>query len=182
MNVQPSERQRLFFALWPDAAAARELQGLQEVLSGRKTHIEDFHLTLAFLGEQPDEAMPALKEILFGLSLPEIPCLLDTYGCFSRLKLVWAGMSAPPQSLFEVRRQLLGKLGEESIAFPQEAAFRPHITLARKVNGISEWSMKPIRCASLSLVLARSVKAPPGSPHYRILASRQCPSQSGSRS
>lgn len=182
MNVQPSGRQRLFYALWPDAEVARELRGLQEVLSGRKTHVEDFHLTLAFLGEQPEEALPALKKILFGLSLPEITCLLDTYGCFSRLKLVWAGMTAPPQSLFDVRRQLLDKLSEESIAFPQEAAFRPHITLARKVEAISEWPMKPIRCAPLSLVLARSVKALPGSPHYRILASRQCPTQSGSHS
>lgn len=182
MSVQPSERRRLFYALWPDASAARQLQGLQEVLPGRKTHVEDFHLTLAFLGEQPEQALPVLKEILLGLSLPEITCQLDTYGCFSRLKLVWAGMTNPPQSVFEVRRQLLEKLREKSISFPQETSFRPHITLARKVEAVAEWPMAPIPCASFALVLAQSVKALPGSPHYRILASRQCPLQRGSRS
>src|SRR5437667_76833 len=50
----PQQRKlRLFYALWPDAATRAALTRLQLAVRGRNMRPENFHLTLAFLGEQP---------------------------------------------------------------------------------------------------------------------------------
>src|ERR1700724_2954341 len=49
--------QRLFFALWPDAATSNALAALAQQVAaesgGRPTAPGNVHLTLAFLGDQP---------------------------------------------------------------------------------------------------------------------------------
>src|SRR5690606_17510992 len=98
---------RLFYALWPDEATAMRLSSLQAPLGGRRTHASDFHLTLAFLGEQPPEALPALYGVLEDLHIPPLTLALDRYGAFARLQIAWAGMSAPPPELMQLRVDLL---------------------------------------------------------------------------
>ena len=54
---------RLFFALWPPAVTAKALHAwareAQGATGGRVTQPETIHLTLAFLGEVPDERLDA---------------------------------------------------------------------------------------------------------------------------
>lgn len=164
-------RHRLFYALWPDASVAQKLEGLQQGLAGKKTHRDDFHLTLAFLGEQPAQALPVLESVLNGLSRPDMTLVLDRYGCFKRLDLLWAGMSSVPRALLDLQLNLSAALRASGIDFKQETAFRPHITLARKVKTMPEADFSPIVWSAYSLVLARS-ESMPGEGRYRILASR----------
>lgn len=176
MSPTPSEprgpgRHRLFYALWPDALVAERLEGLQAGVAGKKTQRQDFHLTLAFLGEQPAQALPVLESVLNRLSSPDMTLVLDRYGCFKRLDLLWAGMSSVPQALFDLQLSLSMALRASGIAFKQETAFRPHITLARKVKTMPETDFSPIVWSAYSLVLARS-ESMPGEGRYRILASR----------
>ena len=170
-ELQGSGRHRLFYALWPDAAVAERLEGLQEALEGKKTHRNDFHLTLAFLGEQPAHALPVLEAVLRGLPRPDMMFVLNRYGRFKNLDLAWAGMGVVPQALFDLQKNLSAALQASGIAFKQEAAFRPHITLARKVKTMPEGSFSPIVWSDYSLVLAQS-ESIPGGGRYRVLASR----------
>lgn len=164
-------RHRLFYALWPDALVAEKLERLQDGLAGKKTHRNDFHLTLAFLGEQPAQALPVLEAVLRDLSRPDMTFVLDRYGCFKHLDLVWAGMSAVPQALFDLQQNLNTALRASGVVFKQEATFRPHITLARKVKTMPETDFSPIVWSAYSLVLAQS-ESVPGAGRYRVLASR----------
>ena len=51
-------RPNLFYALWPDDAVREELARLQTRLHGRLTRPPNLHLTLAFLGPQPEALQP----------------------------------------------------------------------------------------------------------------------------
>ena len=58
------ETARVFFAIWPDAAAQKRLAELAEqleaVCDGRKVRAENIHLTLVFLGEVSVDRLDAL--------------------------------------------------------------------------------------------------------------------------
>ena len=60
--------QRLFFALWPDAATSVALAALAQQIAaesgGRPTAPGNVHLTLAFLGDQPRRITLAVKHPL----------------------------------------------------------------------------------------------------------------------
>lgn len=173
MTTTPAGAQpRFFYGLWPDADTAKHLRQSQHCLPGKKTHPDDFHLTLAFLGEQPKQALPALHTVLQRLSSYDMTCMLDIYGCFKNLDLVWAGMTAPPRALFDLHRELQQALRESGISFRHEAAFRPHITLARKVKTAPRATFPPLAWRPCTLALAQSGGGPGGG-RYRILASRQ---------
>src|SRR5699024_1360543 len=123
---------RLFFALWPHEDAVRSIAGNQAALDGRLTHPNDFHLTLAFLGRQPRHRLPGLVELVHALDAHAIPLDIDRYGCFERLRLVWAGPSQTPDRLTSLRQDLLDAPALEGLDVRREARFVPHVTLARK--------------------------------------------------
>ena len=57
---------RLFFALWPPLEVAEQLAGVARAVAqqfgGKPTRQETLHLTLAFLGEVPDDRMSLLMQ------------------------------------------------------------------------------------------------------------------------
>lgn len=171
MTTTQTVQHRLFYALWPDTAVAEKLQVWQGAISGRKTHLADFHLTLAFLGEQLATMLPDLVAVLPLLPRQGLECVLDTYGHFERLNLVWAGMSAPPQGLFDLQHALRLLLLERGVSLPPERVFRPHITLARKARLGVGLTVSPVPWHARSVVLARSGGGEAGGPRYQVLAS-----------
>jgi 2'-5' RNA ligase len=172
MTATQTAQHRLFYALWPDTAVAEKLQVWQGAISGRKTHLEDFHLTLAFLGEQQAMMLPDLEAVLPLLPHQRLECVLDTYGHFERLNLVWVGMSAPPPGLFDLQRALRLLLLERGVLLPPERVFRPHITLARKARlDVGLTVPPPLPWHARSVVLARSGGGEAGGPRYQVLAS-----------
>ena len=91
---QPAHK--LFFALWPDEAARQAMVRLQQPVRGRLIPPEKLHLTMAFLGQQPAEALPLLLDILHAVELPPLTLEIDCYGYFKRPQIAWAGMRGPP--------------------------------------------------------------------------------------
>ena len=160
---------RLFFALWPDGATSQSLLRLQSGVRGRKTHRDDFHITLAFLGERPADLLPALKEILAGLGRPEMTLVLDRLGYFRHNRIAWVGMGTPPPALFQLHDTLLRELTNRSISLSAYGDFRPHITLARNADAPAEQPFAPIAWHARRLVLAESMPAFDGA-RYRLLA------------
>ncbi len=141
----------MFFALWPDASVREQFASLQQAISGRKVHIQNLHLTMAFLGHQPRTLLPALTEVLTDLPLTALQMQIDTYGYFQKQRIVWAGASTPPPALFDLQRALWDAIHNAGIPFKPLNGFKPHISLARdaeeqtgKLLQTIEWQIEKI--------------------------------------
>ena len=126
---------RLFFALWPDAAAAEALERLAAdvvlVAGGRATPREKIHLTLAFLGEVDDLARA--REAAESVRAAPFDMRLDCVGSFRRSRVAWAGSLEPNLELAAAQSSLEARLRERGFAL-EERPFAAHVTLARKTE------------------------------------------------
>lgn len=129
---QPAHK--LFFALWPDQPTRQALAHLQQPVRGRLIPPEKLHLTMAFLGQQPAEALPVLHAILAASALPQLELEIDCYGYFQRPHIAWAGMRAPPAALLEAQAALMARLEAAGFSAATHGEFKPHVTLAREAN------------------------------------------------
>lgn len=165
---------RLFFALWPDAATRSVLAGLLpsgQSGAGRPTAPENLHLTMAFLGMQPAQVLPALEQVLQALDFPQLRLQLDRYGYFQRARIAWLGMEHPPPALLQLQRELSSALRECGIGHDRESAFRPHVTLARNAPAAPRGRAPEIVWQAPQLALVQSTTTPRG-PIYEVLAQR----------
>ena len=93
------------------------------------------HLTLAFLGNVPNDRLPTLFRIVDAVAADSPPLRLKTglLGAFPnphRPRVLWIGLEGDTQLLALTQRRLQDAL--EADGFPQEQrAFNPHITLGR---------------------------------------------------
>ena len=168
----PQQRKlRLFYALWPDAATRAALTRLQLAVRGRNMRPENFHLTLAFLGEQPIGSLPRLRQILRQLGGSALDLQLDQYGYFSRNRIAWAGMQQVPPALVTLQQELAQALTLHRIDYDNQSAFRPHLTLARNAQPPEELTIAPVLWHADHVALVQSDSLDQGR-QYRILASR----------
>jgi len=95
---------------------------------------DQFHLTLAFLGEVSPAILPHLTEAANRVcaALPAFKCRAYGFGFFGTKrnpKTLWAGIDLTPEldALYERLWLELGKFGYKN----REPDFRPHVTLGR---------------------------------------------------
>ena len=169
---------RTFLALPMPEAARTALEPVLEALPvGRVTDVDDLHLTLAFLGEQPDDRLEAAHEAFQALTAPAFdlqPKGLGTFGGATPAT-VWAGVAdpAPVAALAKRVRSALHGAG-----LPLERRrFRPHVTLARLgrldaedearlARFMGRWSSFPAPVVAIEeMVLFRSILRPDGAVH-----------------
>lgn len=133
---RPASSARLFFALWPPAACARQLHtfagGVVGRSGGRLMHEDTLHLTLAFLGEVSERRHGDLLALAEGLSLPRVPVCLDRVGFWPNKHILWAGSSAPAPSLAALAESLQQELLAAGF-LTETRVFVPHVTLLRKL-------------------------------------------------
>lgn len=131
---------RLFIALPFDQVVKKQITAVQERLrelcpKGNFTRQENFHLTLAFLGEIPQNKVQNICRIMDGVSFPPFSLDFEGIGSFCRDKgnLWWIG-AAPEPSLLEMQKAL--SKGLEQAGFQiDKRKFMPHLTIARQVEG-----------------------------------------------
>lgn len=149
---------RLFLALWPDAAALRQLAGHVGGWSWPPGCVlyapSDWHVTLHFIGQVPAVRLPEITE---GLNMPTQPFTLRldrpalwTHGlavlCASQLP-------QPLQSLHGRLGQALQGLGLPAGMHP----YQPHATLARRADAAQPpAACAPVEWQASSFVLAAS--------------------------
>ncbi|MFE0462644.1 RNA 2',3'-cyclic phosphodiesterase [Kitasatospora sp. NPDC058965] len=137
MDVPPEPSTlRVFVALAPPDDAKDELaRALQPACARypqlRWNRIEDWHITLAFLGELPATAVPLLRSTVAGAaaSHPALQLGLRGGDHFDG-RLLWSGIDGDLAGLHALAtdvRQLVRSCG---IDFP-DRVLRPHLTLAR---------------------------------------------------
>jgi 2'-5' RNA ligase len=131
-----TRRLRLFFGL-PLPPDAREALGCwQRSLAGLEgwSRPEGLHLTLAFLGSRPVEALPALEALAGTVAARHRAFDLDstglgTFSSGSSTRLLWLGV-APCRALEDLAADLRGALEGTGEAMDPKP-FRAHLTLAR---------------------------------------------------
>ncbi len=122
---------RLFYALWPDDDIRSQLVALQSKVNGRKVVPENLHMTLAFLGQQSRDMLPALHQAIDELPFNTISLEIDRFGYFQKPQVAWAGPSSAPQALLDLQHTLMEKLADFRVPLKATAGFKPHVTLAR---------------------------------------------------
>jgi 2'-5' RNA ligase len=163
---------RLFYALWPDDATREALMRLQAPLHGRKTHYRNLHMTLAFLGQQSADVLPALKKILDDLPRAQISLVVDRIGYFTQNRIAWAGTHDVPAALVALQRDLAQRLAQNNIVFDDRSNFRPHVTLARDTAPPEELPFEPFVWNVDHVALVESVTDRDGVV-YRVIGLRQ---------
>lgn len=97
---------------------------------------ESLHVTLKFIGEQPESTVEQIKRALSMIESPAPEIHFRGYGFFPTAKsarVFWIGMEATPQ-LTELAVALDEKM--PALGIPKEdRAFSPHLTLARGAGG-----------------------------------------------
>ncbi|MDR0808122.1 MAG: RNA 2',3'-cyclic phosphodiesterase [Gemmobacter sp.] len=119
---------RVFVALAPPEDLRRRLVVLQHSLPlQRRQEPEDLHLTLAFLGAQPDSVLEMVHDGLKALRAEPFTLMLSGVGIFGGAKprVVWAGIEAS-----EALHRMQARVAVQAGVTPPKG-FTPHITLGR---------------------------------------------------
>lgn len=131
---------RVFIALAPPDHAkdelARELRPAYDTYPHmRWNRIEDWHITLAFLGELPVSTVPLLRPPLAGLAAAHQPIRLALRGggTFDD-RVLWSGVDGDLDGLRMLAADVRTVVKGCGVAF-EDRPLRPHLTLARARRG-----------------------------------------------
>jgi 2'-5' RNA ligase len=166
---------RLFFALWPDATTraliADAASALRLTDHARRVPPENYHLTLAFVGEVSETQLAVLQQIGSGQRAAGCTLSVEAFDYWPEPKVVVALASETPSALIGLSTQLYRELALRDAAqnpgrlFASPAApLRAHVTLARKVAQAPVLqAMSPFHWNARSFSLVRSDTSGPHS-------------------
>lgn len=152
---------RLFFGLSPSDEARLSVSALSrraEALNpGRYTIPQNYHITLAFLGDVPQarlhDAQEALERCVSRFPAPYVaPGRLDYFGRAQNGILILRCESDP--DLAPLHEALTKELQARSLPF-DSGPFAPHITLARHAR-IEEDALRALSCSVPAFTCARA--------------------------
>ena len=128
--------ERLFFALWPEAALRNALLAERAALAatpGRLSHPLDLHLTLVFIGAVDRDVRSCIEAAADDVFLAPFALRIHQLCCWPKQRLWLAQPDVMPNALANLVSQLQQNL--LACGLPPEARrYRPHITLARKAH------------------------------------------------
>lgn len=172
MKARPSAR--LFFALWPDAAARASFAAwqppLQELCGGKAMRVDTLHLMLLFLGEVGLHRLEALSLTAQEVRAEPFGLILDAARYWGHNHVVYAAPHTVPPQLPRLVQGLEHSLRKRRFAFDKRT-YKPHLTLLRH----AKWDDTPLPQPSgvtwqaREFTLAQSERTEEGA-HYRVLA------------
>jgi RNA 2',3'-cyclic 3'-phosphodiesterase len=128
---------RLFIAIpVPAEVAARAAEILPTALPAlRRVKPENLHVTLAFLGQTPDDRLGDVTEAAREAATPISPftLVLDRAGRFperGKPRVVWLGIANGAPSVVELGQRVYAALRSRGLNF-DDRPLAPHLTLAR---------------------------------------------------
>jgi 2'-5' RNA ligase len=157
---------RLFFALWPDEAVRESLRRAARPamhrVRGRPVPPSNYHMTLAFLGNVPDERLQPIIEAARRVECPRAHITFDRFGHFPAPRVFWIGARETPPALVDLSAKLWAAM--ESLGLEHDRRpFHVHLTLARQVIEPPEADPPPLVGWTVSeFVLAESETGPDG--------------------
>jgi 2'-5' RNA ligase len=169
---------RSFLALSPDAGTRKQLASLPSLTGVQPTHVDDLHLTLAFIGAISDAQRQALANALPTLAtqakqIPQLgPTGFETWPVPEKPR-VWVAAYALPDALRLLVAQVHAVLTDAGLPVDGRP-FRPHITLARFSRGATAAAPSsarlefPARVESIGLYCRTATR---DGPRYMTVAS-----------
>ncbi|MYT70391.1 MULTISPECIES: RNA 2',3'-cyclic phosphodiesterase [unclassified Streptomyces] len=143
--------QHAFIALAPPDTAKTELaHALRPAYAAypdlRWNRIEDWHITLAFLGELPVQAVQRLRSPLADLaaSRPSLELALLGGGHFDE-RVLWSGIEGDLDGLHELAEAVRATVRGCGVSFV-ERPLRPHLTLARARRSDTAFVTAAVSC------------------------------------
>lgn len=174
---------RLFFAMTFDDASKSKLKLIQDKLKqkgmeGRYTRKDNFHITLAFIGESTNEEAQQLTKILHTVTPSCDQIVVDHLGTFhqSGRQLAWLGIKNNP-TIAERQNALIETLEHHGFV-TESRTYVPHITLARHVEKqapLDEVLISPLTIPIYSIALMES-KTIEGQLSYQVIEEVACSS------
>lgn len=168
--------QRLFFAVPLSVEVRSLLTGLQQRLAESGVRVKwveppNLHLTLRFLGDQPDDRLEELREIAQAVAGAHAPfaLALQGVGAFPEPKhprTLWVGTGEGGEALTALGRDLSQALEAAGVVAPEGKPFAAHCTLGRVRQ---EGGLGPL---STALAAATVTSAPWPVTHFVLYASR----------
>ncbi len=168
-NQQPATN-RLFFALWPDPATRDKLHAVGQhakLATARIIPAQNLHMTLVFLGNSGDVQRQQLLQKAADVSGRALMLEINVSGVWKKLQLFWLAPSRPSPDLAALQSRLAALAGACGFAI-ESREYRPHITLARKVNTAIQAEFLPIRWNIGDFCLIESITRKEGA-EYRII-------------
>ena len=158
--------QRLFFALWPDDILRQQLvhrsKPLVQAAHGRPVPAENLHITLAFLGNVDARQRDCVECMAETIACSSFDLALDSFGHWSRPRVLWFGASETPEPLRLLTESLFAGARECGLSLDARA-YSPHLTLMRKVSHApKKRDIDPISWSVDRFVLVSSVAVPQG--------------------
>lgn len=159
MSAPAPARQRLFFALWPDAGVRERLaayaRAAQARCGGRMMRPQNLHLTLAFLGDTDPARLEALRAAAAKVVPQRFELEVDRAEYWRHNRIVWAGAAAVPVELARMTDELRAALDAAGFRYDGKP-FVPHVTLLRDAHAAALPPFEPLRWPAEVFVLARS--------------------------
>lgn len=130
--------------------------------------LEKIHLTLAFIGEQPDDfkdkLIDVIKKAVFQISPFEItPAYIDGFPTLHTSHVLWIGVKGDIDKLFIIAERIKDELSYLNLPV-DERRFTPHISVAKLNSGfavdrnleedlekIASDSFQPVKVSSIKL-------------------------------
>lgn len=163
---------RFFIALEIPGENIFQFQAIQTKLhtlipQARLTNLDKIHLTLAFLGEQPDQLKDGLVEIIRkavkGIPSFEVtPAYIDGFPNIHHPQVLWVGVKGDIDKVLLIREYT--KDGLANLHLPvDERRFVPHITIAKMNNHLNvsqalEADLEKIMTEDLTPIQISSIK------------------------
>ncbi len=128
---------RLFFALWPDHRQRDRMRDfispVAKLVEGRAIDRRNWHITLTYIGDFPDNRVKDLQEVASGVEVEPFRLRFDRLEFWPRPKIAAIiAPTVPPELRFLVQG-LNGRLLTLGIE-PEHRTYRPHITVVRNAR------------------------------------------------
>ena len=161
---------RLFFALWPDAQVKAQCANIIHELDngrGRRTPVDNLHVTLLFLGNLSLGKELELRETIRQMAIPYIELCFNQLSFWKKPGVLCLTASEINPNLIKLVDRL--SLAAKNLGIPiDQYAYHPHITLFRKANGIADYNFETIAWRSSAICLVECA-APLHIPEYKVI-------------
>ena len=163
---------RLFFAFWPSEKQRQTIESAiaphKAGLTGKWTSRDNWHITLVFIGNFPDENIAALQTAATNIQCPTIKLIFERIYYWTRPKIMCLQADFVPNQLIELVRSLQSTARAFGFRF-EERSYRAHITIARGGRFFNPVPLaQPVELNWSSFLLVESVFTP-ASVQYKLL-------------
>ncbi|MEK8132636.1 RNA 2',3'-cyclic phosphodiesterase [Paenibacillus filicis] len=115
----------------------------------RRTHPHDYHITLQFLGEATPSKVEDVQAALGAIRCTPFALALHGFGTFGTPqapRVLWAAVAGELQGLHALHTSVVQANAVLGFA-PEERPYAPHITLARRFEGASPFTLDTMTTA-----------------------------------